>query len=177
MTKRVLMVIAPEQFRDEELLVPRGIYRNEGWQVDTVSTTAGTATGMLGAREEVAKTLDDVDETAYDAVSVVGGMGSPDHLWENTRLHTVLQSIYNRGGVVSAICLSGAVPAKAGLLSGKKATVWEDPTAIKALEDGGATYTGEPCTVDGRIVTANGPDAADAFGRAVVDQVKALAPA
>ena len=36
------------------------------------------------------------------------------------------------------------------------------------------SYTGEPCTVDGNVVTANGPEAAEAFARAVADRVKAL---
>ena len=41
--QRILMVIAPEQFRDEELLVPRQAFAAEGWQVDTASTRMGVA--------------------------------------------------------------------------------------------------------------------------------------
>ncbi len=177
MSKRVLMVIAPQDYRDEELNEPREVFRKEGWDVDVVSTKVCKATGMLGATEPVTKTLADITPASYDAVVVVGGMGSPAHLWSNTELYDILKTLDGQGKVVSAICLSGAVLAKAGLLKDKKATVWEMPESLEALKQGGAVYTGEPVTVDGHIVTANGPEAATDFGKAVVAQVKSVVPA
>ncbi len=174
MSKRILMVIPPDDFRDEELCVPRDIFKAEGWQVDTVSTKVCSASGMLGATEVITQSVTDIDPLSYDAVVVVGGMGSPAHLWNSTPLHNLLKAVDSNGRVISAICLSGAVLAKAGLLKGKRATVWEMPEAVEALTQNGAEYTGEAVSIDGRIVTANGPDAAEAFGKAVVEQVKAL---
>ncbi len=175
MSKSILMVIAPDQFRDEELHAPREIFKNYGWQVDTVSTKTGDINGMLGAVETVSKTLDDIDANMYDGIVVVGGMGSPEYLYDNTQLHSILKTVSNNGKVVSSICLSGAVLAKAGLLKGKTATVWPDETAIQILKDNGANYTEDPCVTDGKTVTANGPEAAKAFGQAVSDQVRELA--
>jgi protease I len=176
MSRKILMVIAPEAFRDEELLVPRAAFTQQGWTVDTASTRTGTATGMLGASESISLTLADVASRAYDAVIVVGGMGSPEHLWPNTELHGLLQTQAKQGRVVAAICLSGAVLANAGVLQGKQATVWEMPESVAALQAGGATFTGQPVTVDGNTVTANGPDAAQAFAEAVMARVNALTP-
>ena len=175
MSTSILMAIAPDQFRDEELNVPREIFKKEGWQVTVVSTRSGEATGMLGQREAVSYTLDDVQPETYDAIVVVGGMGSPEYLWEAQKLHSILKAMQSQSKVISAICLSGAVLAKAGLLKGKKATVWETPETKQILIDSGAQYTAEPCTVDGNIITANGPDAAESFGKAIVAQVKAAA--
>jgi protease I len=177
MSKRILMVIAPQDFRDEELSEPREIFEKEGWTVEIASTKICQASGMLGAVVPVTRILADIRPNDYDAVVVVGGMGSPGYLWNDARLHEILQTIEKNGKVVASICLSGAVLAKAGLLNGKKATVWEMPESLEALSRGGAVYTGEPVTVDGRIITANGPDAARDFGRTVVSQVKALLPA
>lgn len=174
MSKKVLMIIAPDQYRDEELTTPRKILQNEGWQVDTVSTQAGIAKGMLGATEEITKTVTDVSSEDYDAVVVVGGGGSPQYLWENSTIHSIVADLNNAQKTVAAICLSGAVLAKANILSSKKATVWNDETAIEALKASGAEYTGEPVTIDGNIITANGPDAAQPFGEAIVASVKAL---
>ncbi len=174
MSKQILMIIAPEQYRDEELTEPRDLFKTQGWHVETVSTQTGDANGMLGAVETISKTVEDVDGVQYDAVVVVGGGGSPEHLWDNETIHTIVNQVYKSGKTVAAICLSGAVLAKAGLLSGKKATVWNDDTAIEALKTGGAQYTGEPVTADGRIITANGPEAATAFGKAVIESVNAL---
>jgi protease I len=181
MAHKILMIIAPEQFRDEELQVPRKAFQNQGWTVDTVSTRTGEARGMLGAVESVAHDLPyaeaEAKNKAYDAVIVVGGMGSVEHLWDNAQIHRILQTISQQNRVVAAICLSGAVLANAGLLRGKRATVWEMPESLEAMKAGGCNYTGEPVTVDGNIVTANGPDAAPAFAAAIIQKVKALVPA
>ena len=173
---RILMVIAPEQFRDEELLVPRAHFLEQGWTVDVAGVRAGEATGMLGAREMISLTLEQVQPETYAAILVVGGMGSPEYLWDNVQLHKLLKTAFSENHVIGAICLSGAVLAKAGLLHGKKATVWESPEALAALKAGGAEYTGAPVTVSGRIVTANGPEAARAFADAVLTVLKEAVP-
>jgi len=178
MARKVLMIIAPDQFRDEELLIPRRAFEQEGWAVDTVSERTGEAQGMLGAIEKVQKDLTHAEsaaqKNAYDAVIVVGGMGSPEYLWDNAQVHRILQIINKKGRVIAAICLSGAVLAKAGLLEDKNATVWSMPESLEVFEQHGVKYTGEPVTVDGRFVTANGPEAASAFAAAVIERVKAL---
>ena len=47
--KKIPMVIAPEQFRDEELLEQKGVPEHAGAKVTVVSKRLGKATGMLGA--------------------------------------------------------------------------------------------------------------------------------
>lgn len=170
-TPKLLMVIAPKDFRDEELLVPRKAFQSQGWTVDTVSTETGEATGMLGAREEISNTLSDVSMSDYHAIIVVGGMGSIEYLWPNETLHRHVQQAYQDSKTVGAICLSGAVLGLAGVLNNKKATVWETPESRAAIEDNGGTFTGEPVTVDGNIITANGPEAAEEFTQALIEAV------
>ena len=165
---RILMVIAPNGFRDEELFVPRETFGSMEWAVDTVSTQAGIATGMLGATEAIAQALDDVDPADYRAVVVVGGMGSIEYLWHNARLHHILKAVNTQGGVIAGICLSAAVPALAGLANGKQLTVYETSDSVAAITNNGGTYTNEAVIVDGRLITANGPDAAQAFANAIV---------
>ncbi len=180
MAKKILMVIAPDQFRDEELLVPRQLLTEAGWGVETASTQTGTAKGMLGATEvvnfDLAYALAEAQKQAYEAVIVVGGMGSPEYLWENADVHQLLQTLNQQNRIIAAICLSGAVLAKAGLLGGKQATVWESPDALNVFKSHQVTYTGQPVTVDGRFVTANGPEAAADFAQAILTQLKALTP-
>lgn len=167
-TPRVLMVIPFQQFRDEELFVPRQHFTDAGWPVTTASTQAGTAAGMLGASESITVTLDSVVASEFDVLVVVGGMGSPEDLWNNKPLHQLIQTMATNHKVLSAICLSGAVLGLAGVLTGKQATVYETPESRKALEDNGATFTGEAVTIDGQIITANGPDAAGDFAKAII---------
>ncbi len=65
--------------------------------------------------------------------------------------------------VLAAICWAPTILAKAGVLRGKRATVWVGADAeygkktSEVLEDFGAQYSDEGCVVDGKIVTADGP--------------------
>ena len=174
---RILMVIAPKDFRDEELLVSREAFVAMGWPVDSVSTQTGIATGMLGATEAITQNPEDIEAADYRSVVVVGGMGSMEYLWHNQTLHGILKTVNSQGGVIAGICLSAAVPALAGLANGKQLTVYETPESVAAITDNGGTYTNEAVTVDGRLITARGPEAAEAFASAVVAALQpVLAP-
>jgi protease I len=107
----------------------------------------------------------------YDAVVVVGGMGSPAHLWKDADLHGLIRQMKEADKVVSAICLSGAALAEAGVLEGKRATVWPMPESLDALARGGAQYEEKPVVKDGKLITANGPEAADEFGQAIAGEL------
>lgn len=169
---KVLMVIAPEQFRDEELLEPKRVLTEEGAQVTVASTKSGTAKGMLGATATPEAVVKDLNANDYDAILVVGGMGSPTHLWENGELRSLIQEFHkSENKIIAAICLSGAVLAKAGVLQNKQATVWEMPESVKALQDGKATYKKQPVVQDGRIITANGLEAAVEFGKTIAGEL------
>ena len=172
--KRVLLVIAPEQFRDEELLKPKEVFLSEGASVTIAACRLGEAKGMFGTTIKPDLLLSDVKYEDYDACVVVGGMGSPAHLWADSKLHTILQSLYKSNKVVAAICLSGAVLAKAGVLKGKKATVWAMPESLAALAEGGANYVKEHVVRDGLVVTADGPEAAGKFAQSVVEAIASV---
>lgn len=165
--KRILFVIAPEQFRDEELLEPKHLLEAAGARIAIASTKTGVATGMLGAKVMPQMLVRDAKAADYDAVVVVGGAGSPKHLWNHLPLLALVRDRANAGKVVGAICLSGAVLGKAGVAKGKRATCWPDETAIAALRNGGATYEKADVVVDGRLVSADGPPSAAKFAEAV----------
>ena len=167
--RRVLFVIAPRDFRDEELTAPRNALEAAGAHVEVASPQAEPAIGMLGARVKPDRLLRDCKSADYDAIVVVGGAGSPAFLWDNPHLHTLLQEAQRATKVVAAICLSGGALARAGVLKGVRATVYETKDSLAALARGGARHVKEDVVIDGRIVTASGPQAAPAFGTALVE--------
>jgi putative intracellular protease/amidase len=71
--RRVLMVIAPSDFRDEELLQPKARFEAEGAVVELASTTVDVARGMLGAEVTPDLELSAVDPHQYAAIALVGG--------------------------------------------------------------------------------------------------------
>lgn len=167
--KKVLMVIASAQFRDEEYQKPRKILEGEGVKVTVASSSLNESTGMLGLKVKPDILLKDAKPEAFDAVIFVGGMGATEY-WDNPQAHALAQAIAKAGKPTTAICLAPMTLANAGLLKGKKATIWKD--AVGDFKSKGVVYTGASVEKDGVVITGSGPDAAEAFGRALVEALK-----
>ena len=161
--KKILMVVAPANFRDEELLEPKKVFEGYGAQV-TVTSTAREPKGMFGARVS-AEPVEDMDVNEYDALVFVGGSGASVY-FNNTRILEMAKQSYEKGKITAAICIAPVILANAGILEGKKATVWNGEFKTM-LESKGAQYTGNSVEQDGKIITANGPSAAKQFGETI----------
>jgi len=169
--KNILMVIAPKNFRDEELNHPKEIFEKEGAKVTIGCKQMGKCSGMLGATATPNILIKDAKANDYDAVIVVGGNGSPEHLWNDSQLHKLIQEADKSNKVIAAICLSCAVLAKAGILKNREATVYETPESLKELQNGGAKFIKKDVIVFGKTITANGPAAAKDFGKAITEAI------
>ncbi len=165
---RILVVVAEKGFRDEEFDVPYKAFKAAGHETIVASTAPGVAEGKLGMRLKPDTTVDAVDPADLDAVVIAGGPGSPTYLWPNKRLHEILRIVAGKGGVVAAICLAPAALARAGILKGRKCTVWRTPESVQEIERAGGVLAEDHVVVDGKVVTADGPDAARAFADAVL---------
>jgi protease I len=161
---RILFVIAPERYRDEELAVPRAALIAAGHDVTVASTRAGEARGMLGAREIVTHTVAGETAASFDAIAILGGSGAPEHLWSSEPLRALVRAMHAAGKPVAAICLAPPVLARAGILMDRRATTFPSARAILELKRGGATFVEEPVVQDGSIITGIGPEAAAEFG-------------
>lgn len=168
--KRVLMIIAPENFRDEELFYPKEELERAGVGVTVASSRTGEAKGKLGARVKPDLKLDQVKAGDYDAVIFVGGSGSEVYFNDRQAL-SIAGEAFKKGKKICAICIASVILANAGVLKGKRATVWNGEY-IEKIESKGATYTGKPVEVDGNVITANGPAAAREFGRTIAKAIK-----
>ncbi len=171
--KKVLFVIASHNFRDEELLYPRSILEREGIKTFLASSKKNTVRGMLGTEVRVDFLIQEVEVKNFDAVIFIGGSGAREY-WDNPYAHRLALQAVKEGKVLGAICIAPVTLAKAGVLKGKKATVWWSPgmDLRETLKKQGAIYTGRAVEVDGKIVTANGPQAAKKFGETILSLLK-----
>jgi protease I len=169
---KLLVVLAPERYRDEELDEPLAAFSRAGIWIDIASVRTGTCTGMLGGRAQATLTFDRARAGDYAGIVVIGGAGSPAHLWGNQDLIRLVQAFFESRKIVAAICLSPAVLARAGILRGLPATVFATPESVHEMKAGGAALSDKPVVVSGTVITANGPAAARAFGSAIVDALK-----
>jgi protease I len=159
--KKVVAVIAHQDFRDEEFLEPAEILENKGIEVKVASSKLGPAKGSQGAMIKPDMLVREISVNDFDAIMFVGGAGATEY-WDDPAAQKLAQDFYNSGKVVAAICIAPVTLAKAGILSGKRATVWSSEAS--QLKSAGADYTGKPVEADGKIITAAGPFAAKDFG-------------
>ena len=162
--KRVVMIIASRDFRDEELQEPRSLLEQRGAQVTIACSKLGEVTGMKGIKITPDILIDQINVEDYDAVIFVGGSGAKEY-WDDPKAHSIAKDTVAAGKVLGAICIAPVTLANAGLLDGKKATVFSSEK--DRLEASGAIYTGASVEVDGKIITGNGPKAAEEFGEAI----------
>src|SRR5208337_3441328 len=135
---KILIAIAPEKFRDEELAEPVAALTQAGIEYEIASTRRGSCVGMLGARATATLSFEEVDPKQYEALLIVGGSGSQVHLWGDELLREIAKYFPPKGKVVAAICLAPVVLARAGILKGKKATYYENPVSFREMKTCGA---------------------------------------
>jgi len=162
--KKAVMIIAEKNFRDEELFEPKKILEAEGVKVIVASTSFNTARGMLGGKVKPDMLLSEIKVDDYDAIIFVGGSGASQY-WNDSLAHNIAKEAVEKNKVLGAICIAPVTLANAGVLTGKKATVW--PSERGKIEARGAIYTGESVQIEGKIITAEGPQAARKFGEAI----------
>lgn len=167
--KRVAMIIAEDGFRDEELLQPKAILEKNGIEVKVASTSLVQAKGMLGAKIKPDILVNDIDVRDFDAIIFVGGIGASQY-WDDPVAHQLAQNAFNQNHIVAAICIAPVTLAKAGILKGKRATVFSSEAS--ELKQGGANYTARNVEKDGNIITASGPSAAGEFAEELVKVLK-----
>ncbi|MDP2864459.1 MAG: DJ-1/PfpI family protein [bacterium] len=186
--KKIAMIIAFRDFRDEEYFVPKDILEGAGVEIKTVSTQEGTAIGADGGEVEIDLLISEIniDEFAdlqgksshdsiqsissFDAVVFIGGPGALKYL-DNEDSYRVAKETVLQDKPIAAICISPVILAKAGVLEGKQATVWSSPMdrePVRTLKDYGAVYQDLPVVIDGKVITGNGPASAKRFAEAIV---------
>lgn len=164
-TKKVVFIIAPKDFRDEELEEPLARLRAGGCAATIACSSLETATGMLGAKAKPEVLLKNVKAADYDAVIFIGGVGASVY-FDDPAAQAVAKAAVAGGKILGAICLAPSTLARAGVLKDKTATAWASQK--DDLEKGGARWSDESAVRDGQLVTANGPKAAGQFAELLV---------
>ncbi len=160
----IVMIIAQSMFRDEELFVTKERLGQLGHNVTVASRRQQPCQGSRGGTAMPDMTVGAIRSGDFDAIIFVGGGGASEYFADEA-VHRLAADFDREGKVVAAICIAPVILANAGLLSGRRATVF--PSGAEDLRRGGADYTGETVTRDGRIVTGNGPQSAREFAERV----------
>ncbi len=156
----MVYVLLADGFEEIEALAPVDFLRRCGVTVKTVSLTGAPVSGAHGIVVTADASLCDVNFSDAEMVVLPGGMPGTTHLDECSQMPEILERVYDRGGVLAAICAAPMVLGKRGYLEGKEAVCYP------GFEDFlfGARISEKPVVRDGRIVTAKAAGAAWQFG-------------
>lgn len=168
---KILFAIAPERFMDQEYVVPKKALEEKGIKCITASTIKGTCYGMHGEIVETDLAFDSVNPNDYDGIVIAGGIGCQDTLWRNEKLIDIVNKLGNSGKITAAICLAPVIIAEAGLLAGKKATVFPTPASKRVMELDQAELVDEPVVTDGNVITARMPQDASVFAEEILKKL------
>lgn len=176
MNKKVVLVIASDGFQPKEFGDTKKILEDNNFFVVVASDKTGVTKDAAGdVGPEVKILIEDLKISDYAGIFLIGGSGALDHL-DNKNVHELMRLAKDAGILWGAICISPRILCKAGLLENKKITGWDGD---KKLED----YIKNNCSsahvlldqkvvVHNNLITANGPQAAQEFGQAIVDELK-----
>ena len=163
---KILMVIAPKNFRDDELSIPKKFFESKKLQVDVATTTKDKVVGMLGTVLKPDLLIKDVILDEYTVVVFVGGIGVDDQrLYDNPEYTQLAKKSFLKAKVVSAICVAPKILAGAGLLKSKKVACFS--SAMPYVKEKGGIVQNQDVVQDGMIITASGPQAAQKFAETI----------
>ncbi len=171
MQKKVALVIASEGFQEYEYQETRTIIENAGYKVSIVSDKDGIAIGHDGMHVVVDSDIAHVNSIEYVGLYLIGGSGTMSCL-DNSMMYKVLNEVFAINISYGAICLAPRVLAKAQVLRNKQATGWDGDGQLKDIfQKNHVIPVQKSVVVDGNVITANGPSAAQDFGLAIIEKL------
>jgi len=169
--KPILLVVASRDFDFPEYRQITDVLAAQRCAAVIASTETTQAVATNDSLIKPNVLLGEVNAADYSALILIGGVGSILFWDDSTALGLAHDFANAKGPAIGAIGLAPLVLAKAGLLKGRSAAVYNDPKAAKIMADNGARSSFRDVVVDGQFITANGADAASKFARAIAKRV------
>lgn len=161
----MIYMFLAEGFEEVEALCPLDIMRRAGLSVTTVGVGSKNITGAHGITV-VSDILDaEYDGRELEMVFLPGGMPGTLNLAESSVVNGAINTAYESGKYIAAICAAPSILGDMGLLSGKKAVCY--PGFENRLA--GAILSDERVVRDGNVITAVGMGAAAEMGLLIVE--------
>lgn len=166
-TLPVVLIVAFDGYQQTEYLDTKKTLEQSHLTVKTASTTKGAALAKDGSTCTVDLKLEEIHPSTCAGIFLIGGPGALDDL-NSLKMHSIIQKMVAAGKACGAICISTRILAEAGVLKSKKATGWNGDGNLKEIyAKHSVTYIKSPVIIDGTIITAEGPEAAQEFGKGI----------
>lgn len=161
-------------FEEMEAITPCDLLRRAGIAVQTVGVDGKLVHGSHGIGVEADITLDQLEPEQAEMIVLPGGLQGVATLKASRDALDAIRQVWDKGGLVAAICAAPTVLAQLHITDGKKATCY--PGHEVAM--GQAEMMDHAAWVrDGRLITGTSAGCAIPFGLALVAALKGQAAA
>ncbi len=151
-----------------EALTVVDVLRRAGVDIKTVSINATEEVTMShGVTMKCDLIIADADFSDADMLLLPGGMPGSTNLNDCDAVRNAMLAQFNAGKKLGAICAAPLVLGGLGILKGKRATCY--PGVESQMT--GAEYTKELFTIDGNIITGEGPAATLPYSYAILEML------
>jgi len=166
----VLVFLPQRLFAEEEFEPALRQLSLAGVRTRIASSDTTTAIGIRGIMVKPDLAFRDARTEDYAGLMLIGGSGAALH-WDDSLLHAWCREFAESGRVVAAIGIAPITLARAGVLKGRKATVFHERSAVNWLRQSGARFVFRQLVSDRNIITAASAQQARMFGRTVAATV------
>jgi putative intracellular protease/amidase len=172
MKKRVCYLFVFDGFADwEPALVTSGLNKYSDFEIRTFSVDGKTVSSMGNLEINPGYTLEQIKSTDFQLLLLPGG-----DKWEeggNMEIKEFVQTAFNDGKMIAAICAATTFLARVGIFDKVKHTSNGLEYLKKQVPEYGSdkNYLDEPCVTDKNVITANGAAMIE-FAREIFDHYK-----
>ncbi len=167
-----IAILAENLYEDPELWYPYYRLKEAGYEVKVIGPEKKTYYSKYQYPVEADLSIEEAKAEDFAGVVIPGGY-APDHLRRYPKILSFVRKIFEKDGLVAAICHAGWVLVSAGILNDKDATCF---FAIKDdLINAGANYLDREVVIDHHLVTSRTPKDLPAYLPAilkVLDELK-----
>lgn len=164
------MYLPQQLFNEQEFDPALRRISQAGVRTLLVSADSGVAVSMSQLIVSIDLALRDVNVADYAGLVLIGGSGAALH-WDDSLLQAKCRDFAASGKVVAAIGIAPVTLARAGVLKGRKATVFRDRATVDWLRQAGARFGFRGVVADRNVITAASAEQARAFGQAIATAV------
>jgi protease I len=166
-----IAILATDGVEEVEMTEPRKALDAAGAKTELVSPAKGKLQAWKhlekGGKFPVDVALDAADADSYDALVLPGGVANPDQLRTLPAAVRFVQSFFEQGKPVAAICHAPWMLVEADVVRDRTVTSW--PSLHTDLRNAGAQWVDQEVVEDNGLVTSRKPDDLPAFNKKIIE--------
>lgn len=168
--EKKVAILVENHFEQSEFTEPLKALKNAAVEVTVIGATLKDLQAMehaeLGDLFQADITLDEADDSDYDALVLPGGAFNADKLRMNETARVWVRHFMDEGKPLAVICHAPWVLASADKVKGRRLTSYY--TIQDDIRNAGGEWVDQEVVIDGSLITSRKPDDLPAFCEALI---------